>query len=361
MNVLDKTISIFANYNTPGNPKTVTMRHFLTSSKYRETVERIRAIEDKAERDKLKATLPAITPSGLFSYRAAESLIEHSGLICLDIDFKGNEAIGNFFELKEQLVKIPNVAFCIKSVSGKGYAVGIPLAYPERHGQHFDALKRIFERLGIQIDKACRDVSRLRGYSYDEDIYLNDNAKVFTLFDEPKKSVANYAQRPASFSPQQNDPLQACLKIIQNSNEGERHNALLKAARLAGGYIAAGLLNEAYTENELENEFGRREFDRHYKPLKTIRDGIAYGKLEPIRERQPPLQSPQPLSYPKERKEPIKPTDPVPQLTIHTPESLNLPEATAPPLTEQELIDLWSMERPALKTLIESLNLTIQH
>ena len=317
------------------------MRHFLTSRKYRETVERIRAIEDKAERDKLKATLPAITPSGVFSYRAADCLMEHSGLICLDIDLKGNEAIGNFFELKEQLVKIPNVAFCIKSVSGKGYAVGIPLAYPERHGQHFDALKRIFERLGIQIDKACRDVSRLRGYSYDEDIYLNDNAKVFTLYDEPKKSAANYVQRPATSYTQQNDPLEACLKIIQNSHEGERHNALLKAARLAGGYIAAGLLDEAYAENELENEFGRREIGSRYKPLKTIRDGIAHGKLEPIREQEKAIQAPQPLGYPHQWNEPA-PVGYVLTLVEHTPQSLGLIKATTPPMTEQDLITLWS-------------------
>jgi len=360
MNILDSPVSIFANYNTPSNPKTVTIRQFLTSTKYRAEVERIRATEDKAERDKLKSTLPAITPSGVFSYRAADCLIEHSGLICLDIDHKGNEEIGNFFELNEQLVKSPSVAFCIKSVSGKGYAVGIPIAYPEKHGQHFDALKRIlWQSFGIVVDKACRDVSRLRGYSFDEDVYLNDKAKVFTLYDEPKKTVSNYVQRSAVSYPQQNDPLETCLKIIQNSHEGERHQALLKAARLAGGYIAAGLLVESDAERELENEFSRREFDRHYKPLKTISDGIAHGKLEPIREQETSLQNLQSLGYPHEWDEPIKPTDPAPKCVIHTPESLGL-KAALPP-TKKDLVAQWSVEHPALNTLIENLQLTIQH
>lgn len=341
MNILNSPVSIFANYNTPSNPKTVTIRQFLTSTKYREAVQRIRSIEDKAERDKLKATLPAITPSGVFSYRAADSLVKHSGLICIDIDLKENEAIGNFFELKEQLVKIPNVAFCIKSVSGKGYAVGMPLAYPERHGQHFDALKRIFRQsFGLVVDKACRDVSRLRGYSYDPDVYFNDNATVFELYDEPKKTVHKYIQRPATAYTQQNGPLQACLKIIQNSNEGERHHALLKAARLAGGYIAAGLLDEAHAENELENEFGRRDFDRHYKPLKTIRDGIAHGKLEPISDREPTTQNPELLGYPYQWKESVR-AGYIPTLKEHTPQSTGLIQATTPPLTEQDLIKLW--------------------
>ena len=357
MNVLDSPVSIFANYNTASHPKTVTIRQFLTSTKYRAEVERIRATDDKAERDKLKATLPAITPSGVFSYRAVGSLVKHSGLICLDIDYKGNETIGNFFELKEQLVKIPNVAFCIKSVSGKGYAVGIPIAYPERHGQHFDALKRIFWTFGLVIDKACCDVSRLRGYSYDPDVYLNDKAKVFALCDEPKKVASNYVQRSRTSYTQQNDPLAACLNIIQNSNEGERHHALLKSARLAGGYIAAGLLDEAQAVDALENEFGRRQFDRHYKPLKTIRDGITHGKQAPINEQKTP---PQPLGYPPQWCDPA-PVGYVPQCTVLTPESLGLVEATTPPMTEQDLINLWSEEKPELKRLIESLNLSISY
>jgi len=51
----------------------------------------------------------------------------------------------------------------------------------------------------------------------------------------------------------------------------------------------------------------------------------------------------------------------VPQCTIHTPEQLRLEEATTPPLNEQDLINLWSEEKPQLKTIIESLNLTISY
>lgn len=329
MNILDSPVSIFANYNTPSNPQTVTIRQFLTSTKYREAVERIRLIEVKAERDKLKATLPAITPSGIFSYRAADALVKHSGLICLDIDYKGNEAVGNFFELKDQLVKIPNVAFCIKSVSGKGYAVGIPIAYPERHGQHFDALKRIFWKFGLVIDKACRDVTRLRGYSYDVDAHMNDNAKVFALYDEPKpKQRKNYTLHPNTPYTGCNNPLQACIRIIRNSVDGQRHYDLLKAAKLAGGYIAGGLLDESIAEAELETankeasagNTNERNAGR-YNPLKTIRDGIAYGKSAPIREPQNSRYKPEPL--------------------IYTPLSLGLMQATTPPLTEQDLIKLW--------------------
>ena len=41
-------------------------------------------------------------------------------------------------------------------------------------------LKNIFESMGLTIDPACKDVCRLRFYSYDAEAYFNLNAKPFT-------------------------------------------------------------------------------------------------------------------------------------------------------------------------------------
>jgi hypothetical protein len=142
-------------------------------------VEQIRGLEDKAGRDKLKAALPCITPSGEFSRRSEKDLICHSGLICLDIDYKENRHIGNFSDLKACLSRIENVAYCGLSVSGQGYFVLVPLANPEQHAAYFRALQADFAYLGIELDKACKDVSRLRGYSYDPDGYFNHQAKTY--------------------------------------------------------------------------------------------------------------------------------------------------------------------------------------
>ena len=46
----------------------------------------IRELDEKSERDKIKKQLPAICFSGQFSSRNDDSIIEHSGLICLDFD-----------------------------------------------------------------------------------------------------------------------------------------------------------------------------------------------------------------------------------------------------------------------------------
>ncbi|WP_051211248.1 BT4734/BF3469 family protein [Runella zeae] len=342
MSILDRAVSIFANYNTPHNPKTVTIRQFLTSTKYRDKVEYIRALKTKPERDIIKATLPAITPSGVFTYRASKNLVEHSGLICLDIDYKGNESIGNFDDLKEQLVKIPNIAFCIKSVSGMGYAVGIPIRYPDKHVLHFEALKKIFlQYLEINIDAACRDVTRLRGYTYDDSVYLNDKAVPFEGLDTPILHTPK--QVLIQYDWNKFDPLQVCHKIIKNSVDGERHNNLLKASKLAGGYIASGLLDEdkaIVALNEYNQIYNQASHKPTYKPLKTICDGIEYGKQTPI----PPSKSSsffEPIPYPHQWNE-LPPKDYVPTWKEYTPQSLGLKEATTPPLTEKDLIELLS-------------------
>ena len=50
----------------------------------KELVKRIRLEKNKTERNELKKMLPAICFSGTFNKRNDNSLIQHSGLICLD-------------------------------------------------------------------------------------------------------------------------------------------------------------------------------------------------------------------------------------------------------------------------------------
>lgn len=187
MSILNIEVSCFKSYTDPDNPKLVKLLTWLQSDKYREKVLQIRSTQDKKKRDRLKAMLPAITPSGIFSHRKEEGLIRHSGFICLDIDRNGNEHIGNFAELKTHLSKFRNVAYCGLSVSGTGYFVLIPLAYPERHKEQFAALEQDFARYGILIDPACKDVTRLRGYSYDEDAFFRQYAIPYSKLSEPAK------------------------------------------------------------------------------------------------------------------------------------------------------------------------------
>ncbi len=176
-NVLDVEVSCFKNYTTPHNPKKVNLLTWLWSNKHKEKVEIIRKTKDKQLRKKLKSQLPAITPSGIFTYRSEKCLVAHSGLIHFDIDKQDNDHIKNYDKLKEQICNLEYVAYCGKSVSGNGYWGLVPIPMKNLHKYHFKALVKAFKRYGINLDTKPQNISSLRGYSFDEEAYFNFFAK----------------------------------------------------------------------------------------------------------------------------------------------------------------------------------------
>lgn len=213
--VLNTKVSCFKNYEITYNPVEINLISWLNNSKYAKEIQQLRAVEDKSERDSIKAMLPAITPSGTFSYRSCNYLIRHSGLLQFDIDFQHNEHIDNYFELKEELCKIQNIAYCGLSASGRGFWGLVPIAYPEQHKEHFDALKMDFERFGIVIDEKPKNVASLRGYSYDPEGYFNHQAKVYKKFILPKKRERHFT--PSYNQDQTRDKVEKLINQIVQS------------------------------------------------------------------------------------------------------------------------------------------------
>lgn len=187
--LLELRVSHFKNYLSKIPDKDVNLFDWLQSKEHQKEIEKLRTITNKEERNKIKAMLPCITPSGLFSERKVDGLIVHSGYICLDIDAKENPAVSNFNELKAEIKNIVNIAYCGLSVSGNGLFCILPIKHPEKHKQHFEALKMCFESLNIIIDKSCADVSRLRGCTYDDHPYFNTDAIEFDRTLDFSKSV----------------------------------------------------------------------------------------------------------------------------------------------------------------------------
>ena len=182
---VDIIVSSFKNYRDT-IPKQTNLWEWLKDDKYKADIEFLRSLTDKNKRNEVKKNLPCITASGEFSERKVSGLKQHSGLICIDIDSDHNPQIDDFEELRDQISRIANIAYCSLSASGNGVFCLIPIKYPDKHKLHFEALKPGFEELGIFVDKSCGDVSRLRGYSYDSKAYFNMNAPAFTQLYEPK-------------------------------------------------------------------------------------------------------------------------------------------------------------------------------
>lgn len=185
-------ITKFDNYKSIKG-KDISLKEWFEDKSFKEKVFQIRDSEDKEQIRLLKSYLPVVTMSGNFITRNSNQLITHSGLICIDIDSKDNPLIEDFEKFRDSLKQIENIAYASLSVSGKGVFCLIPLKYTEKHKEHFEALKFAFNQLNISIDNSCGDVSRLRGYSYDENAYVNENALPFEEVLE-KKKISNNPQ-----------------------------------------------------------------------------------------------------------------------------------------------------------------------
>ena len=178
---------------------TLPLADFLFTEKHKEEILELRKLDNKDARNSIKKRLPMSTISGTFSpTRRAENLQKHSGLICIDIDGDDNQSISDWENTKWQLAKLPQVGYISLSVSGNGLFLIIPLRFPNYHLQQFMQLQTDFEKMGIEIDKSCKDVSRMRCVSCDETPYINSNAVQYEGFfiDKPAprrcKGTFNY-------------------------------------------------------------------------------------------------------------------------------------------------------------------------
>ncbi len=160
-------VSLFRDYSHSTPISETSLSDFLTTSTYKRQVEEIRNCTDKTRRRELKSKLPAITPSGIFSKRSNSGLIKHSGMICIDIDQQENPEISNWEALKSTISDLQGLWYAGLSVSGNGLFLVFKVKHPEKHLEHFNAIASELADRGIMVDQACKDISRLRGASYD--------------------------------------------------------------------------------------------------------------------------------------------------------------------------------------------------
>src|SRR5690606_19168268 len=90
---MTKNISLFNSLPKKGQPHMVSehisVTDFINKIKYgswKNLIDPIRAETDKNKRSLLKRNLPAATVSGVFEERKEDLLLEHSGLIQIDVD-----------------------------------------------------------------------------------------------------------------------------------------------------------------------------------------------------------------------------------------------------------------------------------
>ena len=144
-------------------------------------VRAIRSEKDKEERNRLKQSLPAVCFSGKFTKRNDASILQHSGIICLDFDGYENDKL--LLEEKEKITKDRYTYAVFISPSGLGLKVLVKIpAEVENHKNFFNSLEKHFD--SPYFDKTCKNVSRVCYESYDPLIYVNEQSSVFNQITE---------------------------------------------------------------------------------------------------------------------------------------------------------------------------------
>lgn len=199
MSIFDVKCSVYHSAKDRIGTGDMTIGEFLLGERWKEPVLRLRdmvakygPLEAKKHEDyKLtKQQLPGATLSGLFSRRKGDCLIQHTGFVAIDIDLGDNTSIGNFGTLLRTLRHRAEVAMYMRSCSGTGYFALIPLAYPEHHKEQFRALQKEYAAMGIVLDNACSDITRIRFASYDEHPYVNEQAIPYMGVDLGSQTLA---------------------------------------------------------------------------------------------------------------------------------------------------------------------------
>jgi len=222
----------------------------------KDLVKKIRLEKRKPERQELKKALPAICFSGTFNKRTDASLLEHSGLICLDFD--GYAKQKELLQDKETLSKNKYVFSVFISPSGNGLKVLVKVpADAENHTNYFNSLEKYFN--SEYFDKTSKNISRVCYESYDPLIFVNDNSSLWDLIEEPEYTEVNRTRDVATI------PITDENKIVEILVKWwQKKYPMMESQRNQNAYILAMAFNDFGINKSLAsyviNQFADDEF-----------------------------------------------------------------------------------------------------
>jgi predicted P-loop ATPase len=109
-------------------------------------------------------------------------------------------------------------------------------------------------------------------------------ASTAELMKYSKPKAPEHPQRSAPSNKTEQLIIENLQKVVERSNDGDKHGQLLKAAHAAGGYVAGGMISESKAVQTLETAIRDKSNVADLKAaFKAIQDGIKAGKKEPIK------------------------------------------------------------------------------
>jgi hypothetical protein len=264
--VFDKNVTAFKNsFDTQGIADIPLLR-FLKSEKYKDKIEHLHTLYGKEKSEFKRNHLPCVTPSCTCSPRTEKGVKQHSGFIQFDIDGQDNTWVTDWPAARDLIAQIPEVAYTALSSSGQGVWGLVQIKYPEKHREHFTALEMGFKKNGYKIDQSCKNVTRLRYYSYDPDAIIKYDAPVLSKYvDKPKykSKFKTIHGRSTGIGGDRHRVEAAIEQIIKSKTD------------ITAGYkdwwmIGAAFINAFGEEKALEYFHAISQFHPNYDPEETL-------------------------------------------------------------------------------------------
>ena len=230
-------ITVFAHIKEVENPfyyEIDEVLDFIKNGKFKNDINLVRKLSNKEERNKQKEKLKSICFSGKFARRSAKNIIEHSGFACMDFD-----DVKDPIQLREDLKNNQYIYSAFISPSGNGVKalIKVPKDIPN-YKKYYEAICETFD---TTLDTKTKDISRVCYISYDKDLFINHNSKVWVLkkdYTETKKSEETPKYFQIQDTSKKADVIIKWFNKKFTLNVGERNNNLYK---LACGLNRAGL------------------------------------------------------------------------------------------------------------------------
>lgn len=169
---MNSKVSLYKRVNDNRQLMTITLDDWIhkVSIKSRESITKLREVNEtdpKAAKVLKSLNLPCVTISGVFEGERKSNMVTSTNpIICVDIDELPFAM--EWEEVKEKVFNLPYVFYT--SLSCRGNGVFALIYYNEKNSllDTFRSLEKDFRKMNIIIDKACKDICRLRFVSYDE-------------------------------------------------------------------------------------------------------------------------------------------------------------------------------------------------
>jgi hypothetical protein len=281
------TCTIFENFGDVNNPHYIPLSKALERIKTGKSKDKILGIRRKLaagedyEDDKkslpcimfsVAKTKMTISKRDIETHREDASVVEHSGVFTLDWDkCEVSQKI-------EQLKRDPYIHAIWISVTGTGVRALVKCpANISNHNLYYTAFLDRYP----ELDSTSRNISRVTFESWDENLWINPNSLVW---DKRMDEEQRRQNKEKEANRRGKSVLSTAVAMVRSSYDGNKHETLLKAANLVGGYISAGRVKEEDAIKILEEEIRAKNPKDMRQAIQTIKDGIEYGKTRPLLE-----------------------------------------------------------------------------